>query len=40
MDTEQVKEELPQVHEHLAKFGDHLPAPVRAQLDALEQRLG
>jgi phosphoenolpyruvate carboxykinase (GTP) len=40
VDTEQVKQELPQVHEHLAKFGDRLPAPVRAQLEALEQRVG
>ena len=40
VDVEQVKEELPQVHEHLARFGDRLPAQVRAQLDALEQRLG
>ena len=26
--------------EHLAKFGDQLPAEMRAQLEALEQRLG
>ena len=26
--------------EHLAKFGDELPAEITAQLDALEQRLG
>jgi phosphoenolpyruvate carboxykinase (GTP) len=40
VDTEQVRQELPQVQEHLAKFGDRLPAPVRAQLEALEQRVG
>jgi phosphoenolpyruvate carboxykinase (GTP) len=40
VDAEQVKEELPQVKEHLAKFGDRLPAQVRSQLEALEQRLG
>jgi phosphoenolpyruvate carboxykinase (GTP) len=40
VDPEVVKAELPQVEEHLAKFGDELPAPVRAQLDALKQRLG
>jgi phosphoenolpyruvate carboxykinase (GTP) len=40
VDPEQVKEELPQVKEHLAKFGDRLPAQVRSQLEALEQRLG
>jgi phosphoenolpyruvate carboxykinase (GTP) len=40
VDAGQVKEELPQVKEHLAKFGDRLPAPVHAQLEALERRLG
>jgi phosphoenolpyruvate carboxykinase (GTP) len=39
VDPEQVREELPQVKEHLAKFGDRLPAQVRAQLEGLEQRL-
>ena len=33
-------EQLPQVEEHLAKFGDKLPAELAAQLEALEQRLG
>ena len=32
--------QLPQVKEHLAKFGDKLPAAVNAQLEALERRLG
>jgi phosphoenolpyruvate carboxykinase (GTP) len=40
VDAAQVKEELPQVKEHLARFGDRLPAAVHAQLEALEQRLG
>jgi len=40
VDPAQVKEELPQVQEHLAKFGDRLPARVHAQLEALEARLG
>jgi phosphoenolpyruvate carboxykinase (GTP) len=31
--------ELSQVEEHLAKFGDQLPAEVRAHLDALKARL-
>jgi phosphoenolpyruvate carboxykinase (GTP) len=39
VDAEQVKAEMPQVHEHLARFGEHLPAQLRAQLEALEQRL-
>ena len=40
VDTELVKAQLPQVKEHLAKFGDKLPAEITAQLEALEQRLG
>ena len=34
------KHQLPQMHEHYAEFGEKLPAELRAQLDALEQRLG
>jgi phosphoenolpyruvate carboxykinase (GTP) len=33
------REQLPQMHEHYARFGDRLPPQLRAQLDALEQRL-
>jgi phosphoenolpyruvate carboxykinase (GTP) len=40
VDTDLVKAQLPQVKEHLAKFGDKLPAEVSAQLEALEARLG
>ncbi|HUC01142.1 MAG TPA: phosphoenolpyruvate carboxykinase (GTP) [Solirubrobacterales bacterium] len=40
VDVELVKAQLPQVQEHLAKFGDKLPAEVSAQLEALEARLG
>jgi phosphoenolpyruvate carboxykinase (GTP) len=40
VDTDQVRDELPQVREHLAKFGDRLPAPVRSQFEQLERRLG
>jgi phosphoenolpyruvate carboxykinase (GTP) len=40
VDPEVVKGELPQVEEHLATFGDRLPAEIRAQFDALKQRLG
>jgi len=39
VDAEQLAAQLPQVREHLARFGDGLPAPVRSQLEALEQRL-
>jgi phosphoenolpyruvate carboxykinase (GTP) len=35
-----LREQLPQVKEHLARFGDRLPDEVRAQLEALERRVG
>ncbi len=40
VDDDALREQLPQVEAHLARFGDDLPEPVRAQLDALKQRLG
>jgi phosphoenolpyruvate carboxykinase (GTP) len=40
VDPAQVREQLPQMREHLEKFGDRLPQELRGQLDALEQRLG
>jgi phosphoenolpyruvate carboxykinase (GTP) len=40
VDTELVKAQLPQIQEHLAKFGDKLPGEIRQQLQALEARLG
>ena len=40
VDQDLVTEQLPQVKEHLAKFGDKLPAQVSEQLQALERRLG
>src|SRR3954452_24424967 len=40
VDPEAVKAQLPQVEEHLARFGDRLPDPLQAQLEALKQRLG
>jgi phosphoenolpyruvate carboxykinase (GTP) len=39
VDADALKAQLPQVKEHLAKFGDQLPAPIRGQLETLEQRL-
>jgi phosphoenolpyruvate carboxykinase (GTP) len=33
------REQLPQVHEHYAKFGDHLPSELEAQLSLLEDAL-
>jgi phosphoenolpyruvate carboxykinase (GTP) len=40
VDAEQVREQLPQLKEHLAIFGDRLPQELRDQLAALEKRLG
>jgi phosphoenolpyruvate carboxykinase (GTP) len=40
VDVDLVREQLPQVKEHLATFGDRLPAQLAAQLQALESRLG
>jgi phosphoenolpyruvate carboxykinase (GTP) len=40
VDEEMVREQLPQLKEHLAKFGDKLPPELSRQLDALEARLG
>jgi phosphoenolpyruvate carboxykinase (GTP) len=40
VDLDALRDELPQVTEHLAKFGDSLPAPLRAQFEALQERLG
>jgi phosphoenolpyruvate carboxykinase (GTP) len=40
VDPELWKAQLPQVREHLARFGDRLPDEVHAQLEHLEARLG
>jgi phosphoenolpyruvate carboxykinase (GTP) len=40
VDPRLVKEELPAQHQHLARFGRHLPQELHAELTALEQRLG
>jgi len=39
VDPEAVRSQLPQLEEHLARFGDRLPDPLQAQLAALKQRL-
>ncbi len=39
VDLDLVREQLPQVKEHLAQFGDRLPEALREQLQLLEQRL-
>jgi phosphoenolpyruvate carboxykinase (GTP) len=40
VDADEVKAQLPQVEEHLARFGDSLPDELTAQLEALKERLG
>ena len=40
VDDHAVKTQLPQIEEHLAKFGDDLPVELVEQLDALRDRLG
>jgi len=40
VDADALKGELDQVAEHLDRFGDRLPAEVRAQFDALKAKLG
>ena len=39
MHAELFKAQLPQIREHLAQFGDRLPAEIGRQLEALEERL-
>jgi phosphoenolpyruvate carboxykinase (GTP) len=39
VDTAKLRDELPQVREHLAKFGDRVPAALHDQLAALAARL-
>jgi phosphoenolpyruvate carboxykinase (GTP) len=40
VDPAEWKAELPQVEEHFARFGEHLPRQLRDQLTDLERRLG
>ncbi|HEY7453108.1 MAG TPA: phosphoenolpyruvate carboxykinase domain-containing protein, partial [Thermoleophilaceae bacterium] len=39
VDADEWREQLPQLREHLATFGDKLPDKLRAELDKLETRL-
>jgi phosphoenolpyruvate carboxykinase (GTP) len=39
VDPDEWRAQLPQLREHLAKFGDDLPEQVSRELDALEERL-
>jgi len=40
VDEDALRAQLPQVEEHLARFGDDLPNPVRVQLEDLKKRIG
>jgi phosphoenolpyruvate carboxykinase (GTP) len=40
VDPDAVRSQLPQVEEHLARFGDRLPKEIGEQLEALKRRLG
>jgi phosphoenolpyruvate carboxykinase (GTP) len=40
VDEDALRAQMPQVEEHLARFGDDLPEGVRAQLESLKERLG
>jgi phosphoenolpyruvate carboxykinase (GTP) len=40
VDEDLVREQLPQLKEHLASFGEKLPTEINSQLEALEARLG
>jgi phosphoenolpyruvate carboxykinase (GTP) len=40
VDDANLREQLPQVEEHLARFGDRLPKQIRSQLEALARRVG
>ncbi|MCL6440944.1 MAG: phosphoenolpyruvate carboxykinase (GTP), partial [Thermoleophilum sp.] len=39
VDPAEWRAQLPQIEEHYARFGDRLPAALRAQLEGLERRL-
>jgi phosphoenolpyruvate carboxykinase (GTP) len=39
VDTEEWKKQIPLIREHLAKFGDRLPAGLKDEIDTLEKRL-
>jgi phosphoenolpyruvate carboxykinase (GTP) len=39
VDDHAVREQLPQIEQHLAKFGDSLPDEIRSQFEALKSRL-
>ena len=40
VDPEEWRQQLPQMHEHYARFGERLPSELREQMKGLESRLG
>ncbi|HYX11240.1 MAG TPA: phosphoenolpyruvate carboxykinase (GTP), partial [Candidatus Acidoferrum sp.] len=40
VDPQEVKAQVPQLEEHLARFGDRLPVEIHRQFEALRERLG
>jgi phosphoenolpyruvate carboxykinase (GTP) len=40
VDVDELATSVPQIHEHLAQFGDRLPQQLRKELSKLEERLG
>jgi phosphoenolpyruvate carboxykinase (GTP) len=40
VDADKLRDEIPQVEEHLARFGDRLPIPVRDHFEKLKSELG
>jgi phosphoenolpyruvate carboxykinase (GTP) len=40
VNADELRDQLPQVKEHLARFGDGLPGEIQEQLEALERRIG
>jgi phosphoenolpyruvate carboxykinase (GTP) len=40
VNVEEWRAEVPSIREHYAQFADRLPDALRAQVDALESRLG
>ena len=40
VDRDKLRDELPQVQEHLARFGDNLPAEIRSHFEKLKSELG
>ena len=39
VDVDGWRQQLPQIHEHYAEFGDKLPAELHAQVGMLERRV-